>query len=273
MSTLITNKTHAPDKQPQAYIINLKHAESRWKRIQSNVKSLSIPHLRIEGIQGDHLPENLEEYNQVKYNITHGKRTNRKEIGCYLSHIKALKVFLKSGDKYGLILEDDITLPANIKDLIDAAFPYSTHWDMLRLSAHTPGNPLPFASLPDGHVLAYNTRVLKNTGAYLVNRHAAQCICKKMIPMFLPYDVALDCDWRYGFKTAYISPLPMLINYDLPSQIPPAKKIRFFRTTTFHLFHGIRHLERRFHRKRYFNQIKSGSNVLTPFDRKMTPMG
>jgi glycosyl transferase family 25 len=249
------NTLSAPDSLFRAYIINLENAPARWAETRLNLEALEIAYVRVEAIPGDLLPKKPEHYNRLQYNISHGKQTNRREIGCYLSHIKALQTFLGSGDEYGLILEDDIQLPANTKQLIHAAIPHAMHWDMIRLSAHTPGEPLPFAELPDGYVLAYNTKTLKNTGAYLVNRHAAQCICKKMLPMSLPYDVALDVEWRYGFKTAYISPLPMLINYNLPSQIPPARKIRLFRTTTFHLFHSVRHFQRRLHRRRWFNEV------------------
>lgn len=255
------NAGFPPEPCFRAYIINLKNAEERWADSRSNIEALEIPYVRIEGVHGDRLSLNPKQYNRVKYNISHGKRTNRREIGCYLSHIKALQTFLQSGDKYGLILEDDIQLPADTKKLIESTMPYAAHWDMVRLSAHAPGTPLPFADLPGGRVLAYNLKVLKNTGAYLVNRHAAQCICEKMLPMSLPYDVALDREWRHGFKAAYISPLPMLINYDVPSQIPPVKKIRFFRTTTFHLFHGIRHVQRRLHRNRYFREAQRAQNA------------
>jgi glycosyl transferase, family 25 len=244
------------DLQFHAYVINLPNATQRWGEIRSNLEDLDIQYVRIEAILGDKLSLKKREYNRIKYNISHGKRTNLRQVGCYLSHIKALKIFLESGDEYGLILEDDIRLPTNIKKLIEFAIPHDTAWDLLRLSAHKPGQPLVFADLPDSHALAYNLKVLKNTGAYLVNRHAAQCICEKMLPMSLPYDVALDVEWRYGFKTAYITPLPVLIKYDLPSQIPPTGKIRFFRTTTFHLFHWIRHYQRRLHRKHYFREAK-----------------
>lgn len=255
MNRLCKNNDRIPQEPLfHAYIINLEGAAERWADSRSSIEALEIPYVRIKGIQGDQLPLNPTQYNRIKYNISHGKKTNPREVGCYLSHIKALQTFLQSNDDYGLILEDDIALPSDSKKLVEAVIPYAEHWDMIRLSAHAPGKPLPFANLPEGRVLAYNLKVLKNTGAYLVNRHAAQCICERMLPMSLPYDVALDRDWRYGFKTAYISPPAVLVNYELPSQIPPAKKIRFFRSTTFHLFHGVRHVQRRLYRKRYHQQ-------------------
>ena len=110
--------------------------------------------------------------------------------------------------------------------------------------------------------LSYNLKVLKNTGAYFLNRHAAQCILDKMLPMHLPYDVALDQEWHYGFKAACITPLPVQLNKELPGQIPPARKIRFFRTTTFKFFHAKRHIERIRHRSKYFKTAQAHKQTL-----------
>lgn len=98
--------------------------------------------------------------------------------------------------------------------------------------------------------LVYNTRVLKNTGAYVINRKAAKACVDKMLPMCLPYDVALDRDWDFGFKTACIIPFPVACE-DFATQINKAKRIRLYRSTTFHLFHTLTRYQRIKHRKRY----------------------
>ena len=63
---------------------------------------------------------------------------------------------------------------------------------------------------PMNLTLAYNPEFVKNTGAYLINRKAAQACTQKMLPMQLPYDVALDRDWDFDFKTACIVPFPVV---------------------------------------------------------------
>lgn len=126
---------------------------------------------------------------------------------------------------------------------------------MIRLTSFTEGKHLKFAELLDGYALSYNLKVLKNTGAYFLNRHAAECILDKMLPMYLPYDVALDREWHYGFKTACITPLPVQLDMEVPGQIPPAKKIKFFRATTFKFAHAKRHIERIVRRKQFFNEV------------------
>ncbi|MBI9020696.1 MAG: glycosyltransferase family 25 protein [Verrucomicrobia bacterium] len=239
-----------------AYVINLQDASQRRENMHADLAILGIEYTRIEAIHGDDLTEPIEGYDEHQYQVLTGKVTNKRAVGCYLSHIKALREFLTSNRDYALILEDDAILPKDILPLLNAVLAHDAHWDMVRLTAEKKGTYLPFANLPGGHELAYNTRVLKNTAAYLVNRHAAQCCVEKMLPMRLPYDVALDRDWDFGFRTACVIPFPVKLKADEPSQIPRAERIRLYRSSTFHLFHYLTYIERRIHRTRYFREAQ-----------------
>ena len=63
----------------QAYIINLEHATERWSGVRTNLESLQIHYTRIEGVYGDKLPDDVDGYNRLRYNITHGKTTNKRK--------------------------------------------------------------------------------------------------------------------------------------------------------------------------------------------------
>ncbi|RKX47706.1 MAG: hypothetical protein DRP64_00260 [Verrucomicrobia bacterium] len=238
----------------QAYIINLEHATDRWEHMRANLEGRSIPYIRIDGVYGKKLQPPIKGYNERKYHVLNGKVTNPGEVGCFFSHINALKTFLETDHPHALILEDDVTLPENIKELLDTALEYSNDWDLLRLTSSRTGQYLVFGSLPDGSEIAYNTRVLKNTGAYLINRFAAQQCIEKIMPMRLPYDEALDRDWDFGCRSACIIPFPVKLEEEMPSQIHRADRIRLYRSTTFHLFHTLTHVERIVHRKHYYRK-------------------
>lgn len=242
-----------------AYVINLEHAGKRWEHMRSQLETLGIPFTRIEGVYGDRLTDPVAGYDEHGYHVRHGKMTNKREIGCYFSHIKAMQAFLDTDLPYALILEDDVTLPADIAALLERAAAHAAGWDMLRLTSSRKGEFLSFAHLPGGFDLAYNLKVLKNTGAYFVNRHAARCCVEKMMPMRIPYDVALDRDWDYGFRTACIIPFPVKLEEEFPGQIPKAQRIRRYRATTFHLFHLLTHFQRRIYRKRWFRELQAGN--------------
>lgn len=239
----------------QTFVINLKDATERWAHMQEALDKVGLSYTRIDAVLGKNLEEPIEAFNERRFNILTGKHKNYGEIGCYLSHIRALNTFLESNADYALILEDDVDLPAILPQLLAQTIRHSQHWDLLRLTSSRAGHYLKITQLDAHHDLVYNTRVLKNTGAYLINRKAAQACADKMLPMCLPYDVALDRDWDYGFKTACIVPFPIKLE-DFPGQIPKAPRIRRYRATTFHLFHLLTRIQRTTHRKRYAREAK-----------------
>lgn len=241
---------------PHAYVINLERATDRMEHMQSELERIQLNYTRIEAVLGDKLAEPIKDFNERRFKIRTGKHRNKREIGCYFSHMKALQCFLRSSSEYALILEDDINLPSNLTQLIEAAITHGSKWDLLRLSSSREGAYLRIAQLDETHRLAYNTKVLKNTGAYLINRSAAEKCLDHMLPMSLPYDVALDREWDYGFKTACIVPFPIQLE-DFPGQIPKAPRIRLYRSTTFHIFH----LLTRFQRKNYREKLASLAGI------------
>lgn len=241
-----------------AYVINLDSAKGRWEHMKSQLAALDVPYVRIEAVLGRDLTFPDSGFNEKKFQILTGKQKNPAEIGCYMSHLKAFREFLKTASEWALILEDDVTLPSDINDLLSRAMKHRHAFDVLRLTSSREGDYLDVARLDVMHLLAYNTRVLKNTGAYLINRKAAQACVAKMLPMCLPYDVALDRDWDFGFKTACIVPFPVKLEA-FDGQIPKAPRVRRYRATTFHLFHWLTRLQRIYFRRKYAEQSKRGN--------------
>ena len=250
MSKPKKNNEEPPAHTLQTFVINLKDATKRWAHMKKALDKVGLAYTRIEAVLGKDLEEPIHEFNEPRFNILTGKHKNYGEIGCYLSHIKALKEFLKSNSDYALILEDDVNLPDHLPELITEAITHDQHWDLLRLSSSRDGQYIKIANMSSDSELVYNTKVLKNTGAYVINRKAAQACIDKMLPMSLPFDVALDRDWDYDFKTACIIPFPVTCQ-DFATQINKAKRIRLYRSTTFHLFHTLTRYQRIKHRKRY----------------------
>ena len=239
-----TNKNNdMPKAQLQTFVINLRDATERWKHMKEALDHVGLAYNRIDAVVGKDLELPNRNFNERRFNILTGKHKSYGEIGCYLSHIKALKVFLKSSSNYALILEDDVNLPNHLLKLVDEAITHSKYWDLLRLSSSRDGQYIKITDLSYNSELAYNTRVLKNTGAYVINRKAAQACVDKLLPMCLPYDVALDRDWDLRFKTACITPFPVDCG-EFTTQINKAKRIRRYRSTTFHLLHLMSRIQR-----------------------------
>lgn len=171
---------------------------------------LGIPMVRIPAVNGYQLKLPHPDYNEGLFHRIHGRTTNPGEIGCYLSHIEAFKVFLATSDTHALICEDDIVLKPDLQTVLKEVMAYSSRWNVVRLSGLSDGNPLKVAPLSGGYNLCLCLGRLKGTGAYLIDRAAAKAFVTGLVPMRLPYDHAVDREWFYGMKAAYVQPFPLL---------------------------------------------------------------
>jgi len=232
------------------YVINLAGATQRMQHMIGQLQRLCLPFTRIEAVLGASLQEPIKGFDEKHFNILTGKHASKGEIGCFFSHIQTLETFLTTSSTYALVLEDDVILPGNLLTLIQQACDYREKWDLLRLTSSREGAFLSIADLDGEYKLAYNTRVLKNTGGYLINRKAAARCIQHLMPMRLPYDVALDREWDCGFKTACIHPFPIQLA-PFEGQIRKAPRIRRYRATSFHLFHLYSHFQRKWYRQNY----------------------
>ena len=241
------------------YIINLKGATERLAYVTKQLDQLNIPWERIDAVFGDQLPHPIPDYDEPKWEKCTGKMTNVRHLGCYFSHIQTCRTFLETDRPYALVLEDDATIDPKIEAIIDGAFEYAEHWDLLRLSSFREGKFLVFGKLTDGFQIGYNTNILKNTAAYVINRKAAKLCIEKMLPAYLPIDIALDRDWEYGFKAACAIPFPVTQRKEIESQIPRGKKIKRYRLSS-KVFNLRTHLVRKKARHCYFSQLQIERN-------------
>jgi glycosyl transferase family 25 len=192
----------------KAYLINLGRAQHRLETSRQTLERAGIEMVRVEAIDGLTLEKPYKDYSRVLYRLFHGKKTIPSELGCYFSHLKAMRQFLESEDDYALILEDDIGAGADSKVIIKAAMKYGKFWDILRLSGLRNGHPWKIAELKEGCHLCVNMTRQTGAGAYVVNRKAAARILRMMKTMKVPYDHAFDREWFYGLKALCVSPFP-----------------------------------------------------------------
>jgi len=108
------------------YYINLKRSPERQEYMQKQIEQHNVKNwTRIEGVNGKNDPT-------VKYinNFNKFRTLTNGEIGCCLSHLRAIKQAYDDGVEYALILEDD------------ASFDLAPHWDkpLSELIAKAPEN-------------------------------------------------------------------------------------------------------------------------------------
>ena len=197
------------------YIINLDRAEDRWKDVSGKFSSLGLNVIRVSAIDGKTLQFPHPDFSAWKYFFYYGRIAVPTKIACYFSHIKALQTFLKTDRQYAMICEDDVFPQPEFMDVVQDAMRYSDSWDFLRLNGIKPTRGVNFAGLSHGYHLCCDLKTASGNGAKIVNRHAAETIIKKCLPMKLPHDVTLFYDWPIGIREVSVQPFPILLNETL----------------------------------------------------------
>lgn len=104
----------------QAFLINL---DNRPDRLAS-----AIAQLKQHGIQF----QRVSAVNARNVSITDNPYVTSGVAAIWLSHLKALRVFVDSGEPYGLILEDDFDVRCNLKQL-GRVLTYCDGYDFLQI--------------------------------------------------------------------------------------------------------------------------------------------
>jgi glycosyl transferase family 25 len=206
---------------PLVLVINLDRAVERLRGIAERLSVLGLPWQRVNAVDGRSLSdaERANALDEAAYRRKHGMTPWPGELGCYLSHLQAMRCLLTSDASAALVLEDDVAPGPTLPAVLDALTAHPTRWDMVKLSAVHRGTPVPVLRLTEGHELAVMLSRCTGSSAYLVNRRAAQAYLDGLLPMSLPYDHVFDQGWRFGLAVRLVSPPPCRHDDQTPSTI------------------------------------------------------
>lgn len=193
----------------RAYIINLDRAPERWEHMSKVFGEAGISVVQVPAIDGKEMKLPLPNFDGEKFHRYHGRNINVFEVACYLSHIKALKLFLESTDDFAMICEDDLFLKKNCKEVVEAALANARLWNILRLTGLRIGRACHVKPLNESYFLTLHFGRLKGAGAYLIDRKAASIFVRELLPMWLPWDHAIDREWNFGLKALSVEPYPI----------------------------------------------------------------
>jgi glycosyl transferase family 25 len=200
---------HPVNARLSTYLINLDRAGDRRKRMSWLLARHGLVFERVQAVDGNDIQLPSPFFDERGYLERHGRRPNRAEIGCYLSHVECARRLLESSFEHALILEDDLDFDEELLDTLSAALDQAGSWDLLRLSSVNSGHKFPVLQLSGKHSLALALTREKGSGAYVINRRAAEWIVTALLPMRLPYDLAFDLEHEAGLKGCFITPEPV----------------------------------------------------------------
>lgn len=191
------------------FYINLARDVGRRAHVEVELARSGLTATRIEGVDGRDVILPDPRVDLIAFNKRHHAYLRAGEIGCYLSHVTALRAFLATAMPWGLILEDDVVLGPGLPGALWALPSDRAHWDLAKLYATHPGGILKRKALGDGSKLVSLLFRHASSAAYVVNRKAAWALVNGLYPMTVPYDHEFDRGWKYGLKVRAVIPFPV----------------------------------------------------------------
>lgn len=188
------------------FVINLDQSPDRLAQVAARLAIASLRWTRVPALEGEAELDNPRSLNRRAYVARHGKAVSSNELGCYLSHVKALTTFLESEHEFGVILEDDARFDDDIGDVLDSLVTCRHLWDVVQLSGRHHGAPVAQLRLTRRCNLVAHMFQRTCAAGYIVNRKAARRYVAGLLPMAVPFDHEFDRAWVYGIKFRGVRP-------------------------------------------------------------------
>lgn len=188
------------------HIINLEHRQDRKSKMLIQLSEHHIDDFMFwKGVKGKDL--NIDQMicdGTIKPKdriLRHG------EYGCYLSHLNVMNWILLSNEEFHIVLEDDVCLCRNFMKRFNFLMGclQKLDWDIFYLGMHNT-RPEQKLGVRFGHGIYEPTVKSWGTHAYLIKKHTVKKIIDRMLPIVLPWDVAL-MDMKDFKRLGLISPI------------------------------------------------------------------
>jgi glycosyl transferase family 25 len=196
---------------PPIYVINLDRDVERMASLAGSLKALNLPFERVSAVLGKEVPDWEKLVDVELYGARNRLPMPRPgEVGCYLSHLKAMEEFLRTDAPWCVILEDDVEVRPECVEVL-AALGQKDDWDLVKLFCFHSGLPVRKRALtPTHHLVVHLTRTT-SSAAYAVNRRAAEILLRTMKPIAEQVDHALERPWETGLRVRGVRPLPVVL--------------------------------------------------------------
>ncbi|NAR64328.1 glycosyltransferase family 25 protein [Acinetobacter haemolyticus] len=201
------------------YLINLDSSDERLQKADIELRKQQVEYIRIPAVDGRKLElASYANYESKKAHAFTGRDLIGAEIGCYLSHKKAVEAFLSSNADYGIVLEDDLSLTPDFKEKVIEIIQWleknnKKEWSVINLGAKKKKLSAKLAQFGQYELLhAYYFPILAI--GLIWSKHGAQEFLTKISdqPIFMPIDVELQTWLSKNGKGLSVYPALVLQN-------------------------------------------------------------
>ena len=210
------------DVPVRAYIVNLARSSDRRQYIEAELRKTGVQYEVITAVDGQNLDLN-DEY-LIDQNARQAGWFRPGVAGCALSHLQVYRQVLADGARVALVLEDDVTLPADLEQLAVAVAAHMTGPEVALLNFQTQRpcllSTVGSVALPHQRLLVYpvDPHQLTSGGAYLVTYEACESLSRWVLPVRARADDwGVMCDSGALKRVRCVYPLPVRKNFDIYS--------------------------------------------------------
>jgi glycosyl transferase family 25 len=194
----VTTTAPCIDFRMLSFVINLDRSYDRWKHIHDEAGHLGLDIKRVAAVDGALIdPNSRPDYDHDGFLRRNGRPMLPEEYGCYLAHLKALRAFLESDAEYAVILEDDVSLRADLVPRVQETIKAAPFAEVIKLLNHRAiwFRPVVRSRLGDSIGKCF-FGPQGSAACYLVTRGGAEKALAALRRIELPFDVALERGWK-----------------------------------------------------------------------------
>ncbi|MBW3128033.1 glycosyltransferase family 25 protein [Hymenobacter profundi] len=202
----------------KVFVINLKRSTERKEFIQKQLYNAKIEFEFVEGVDGNALSntylESICDFNPLSKTPYLFKKG---VYGCALSHYNIYKKIVEEKISCALVLEDDVNINSNLKDILDALEKKIKENEVILLFSQNTYTPTVYSSLDREDILEnYSIHYPLNIGAlgsaagYVITHKAAE----GMVSTVLPIKYAADA-WHQFFNNCAIKNIRSVLPYPI----------------------------------------------------------
>ena len=192
------------------YIISLADQDLRRSQMQEKMKHLGLDYEFLDAVDGRGQDvKQHPNYNGRARRLRAGRDLEGAEIGCFMSHKKAIEKMLSDGHEAAVILEDDVILTDYFPKAIEELLKIQNKWELVRFLGSPKVARLTqrkVAPLTDDHFLTRLKTTPSGAHAYLINKSGAEKLLKYMQKNVYPIDVLMGRSWQTGIEMLTIQP-------------------------------------------------------------------
>lgn len=194
-----------------AIYINLDTDNERRVAMETALRNNDIPFERLSAVLGAGLSDvELAKTCPKRQMWWRKEPLSNGEIGCFLSHVAALRRVADGEDRHVCILEDDVNVDEKLGGILKRLC-IKDGVGIVKLEGST--GPVPrigvtIARDEDARLAVYGLPKWR-AGAYIVEQSAARQLVERMQKMYGPLDQMIYEPWRTGIIVAEYRPFPM----------------------------------------------------------------